>query len=190
MKKILAIMTTLVMMICLAVPVMAEEEETPSVSSDDLVIEISESDETPSEADMEGYELIGKVLDATLVHSESGEEATEEEVAAYIKAQGGSIVVDFSEYVKETPDKVLHKVGSWKSESFSGTKVTVSSLSPFAFLKKTVGRSGRRDGCRSWLLRSKSPQECCISNTQYTHGYPAFVGYPFTNLKESKGIPL
>lgn len=145
MKKILAIMTTLVMMICLAVPVMAEEEETPSVSSNDLVIEISESSETPSEADMEGYELIGKVLDAKLVHSESGEEATEEEVAAYIKAQGGSIVVDFSEYVKETPDKVLHKVGSWKSESFSGTKVTVSSLSPFAFLKKTGNNPGAGD---------------------------------------------
>ncbi len=143
MKKILAIMTMLVMMICMAVPVMAEEEETPSVTSDDLVIVISESDETPSEADMEGYELIGKVLDATLVHSETEEEATEEEVAAYIKAQGGSIVVDFSEYVKETPDKVLHKIdGSWKSESFSGAKVTVSSLSPFAFLKKTGNNPG------------------------------------------------
>lgn len=142
MKKILAIMTTLVMMICLAVPVMAEEEETPSVTSDDLVIEISESDETPSEADTEGYEVSG-VYDAILVHSESGEEATEEEVAAYIKAQGGSIVVDFSEYVKDTPDKVLHKVdGSWKSESFSGAKVTVSSLSPFAFLKKTGDNPG------------------------------------------------
>lgn len=142
MKKIIAIMTMLVMMICMTVPVMAEEGATPSVTSDDLVIEISESDETPSAADTEGYEILS-VWEAVLVHEATGEEATAEEVAAYFEANGGTIVVDFSEYVKETPDKVLHKIdGSWKSESFSGAKVTVSSLSPFAFLKKVGGNPG------------------------------------------------
>ena len=134
MKKVLAIVAVLAMVFVMAVPALAADS---SPVADDLVIKITSSNEKPSDADIgSGNKLLG-VYDAKLVHSKSGEDATADEVAAYITAQGGSIVVDFSSVVKTTPVKVLHKVdGSWKSESFSGVKVTVSSLSPFAFVVK------------------------------------------------------
>ena len=142
MKKVLAIVAVLAMVFALAVPVFAAEG-TPSVTGDDLVIKITSSSEKPSDADIgSGNKLLG-VYDAKLVHSKTGADATADEVAAYIAAQGGSIVVDFSSVVSATPVKVLHKIGgSWQSESFSGVKVTVSSLSPFAFIVKADASNG------------------------------------------------
>ena len=145
MKRILSIVAVLALVFALSVPAFAEEAE-PSVTAD-LKIVISSSSEKPSDADIgSGNKLLG-VYDAKLVHSETGADATADEVAAYIAAQGGSIVVDFSSYVSATPVKVLHKIGgSWKSESFSGAKVTVSSLSPFAFIVKADASNGGAPG--------------------------------------------
>ena len=155
MKKILAIVAVLAMVFVMAVPAFAAEK-TPSVTADDLEIKISSSSEKPSDADIgSGNKLLG-VWDAKLVHTSTGEDATAEEVSAYIAAQGGSIVIDFSSVVgSATPVKVLHKIGgSWQSESFSGAKVTVSSLSPFAFIVK-ADASGNNGGASAG---KKSPQ--------------------------------
>lgn len=142
MKKILAIVAVLAMVFVLAVPALAADSA-PSVSAEYKIV-IESSSEKPSDADIgSGNKLLG-VYDAKLVRVADGKDATAEEVAAYIAAQGGSIVVDFSKEVGNVSlVKVLHKVGgSWQSESFSGAKVTVSSLSPFAFIVKADANNG------------------------------------------------
>ena len=142
MKKFVSLLAVLTLMLAMATTAFAAEK-TPSATADDLVIKIATSNEAPSADEIgEGNKLLG-VYDATLVHKATGKAATADEVAAYIKAQGGSITIDFSEYVgNATPVKVLHKTGgAWKSESFSGAKVTTSSLSPFAFIEKADAAS-------------------------------------------------
>ena len=134
-KKFITLLAALTLVLAMATTAFAA---TASPTADDLKIVITTSSEAPSAEEIgEGNKLLG-AYDATLVHESTGEAATADEAAAYIEAQGGSIVVDFSEYVGDaTPVKVLHKVGgAWQSESFSGAKVTVSSLSPFAFIVK------------------------------------------------------
>ena len=155
MKKILAIVAVLAMVFVMAVPAFAAEKD-PSVTAKFKIV-ISSSSEKPSDADIgSGNKLLG-VWDAKLVHVDTGAEATAEEVAAWFAEQGGSYTIDFSSYVGSvTPVKVLHKIdGSWKSESFSGAKVTVSSLSPFAFIVK-ADASGSNGGGSS--AGKKSPQ--------------------------------
>ena len=142
MKKILAIVAVLAMVFALAVPAFAAETDPSILKKFQIVIE--SSSEKPSDADIgSGNKLLG-VYDAKLVRVEDNKEATAEEVAAYIAANGGSIDINFSKYVSQTPVKVLHKIGgSWKSESFSGTLVTgVTSLSPFAFIVKADSQGG------------------------------------------------
>lgn len=158
MKKILSIVAVLALVFALAVPVLADEAVS-SVTGDDLILVIGSSNEKPSDADIgDGNKLLG-VWDATLQH-EDGTPATADEIAAYIAAQGGSIVIDFSEKVGAAPVKVLHKVGgAWVSESFSGAKVTVSSLSPFAFVVKAdASGNGGNNGGNSADAGKKSPQ--------------------------------
>ena len=153
MKKFISLLAVLTLTLAMSITAFAAEA-TPSPTADDLVIKIVTSNEAPSAEEIgEGNKLLG-AYDATLVHESTGAAATAEEVAAYIAAQGGSIVVDFSEYVGNvTPVKVLHKTGgAWKSESFTGAKVTTSSLSPFAFIVKADAASSTAAGT------AKSPQ--------------------------------
>ena len=159
MKRFLSIVAVLALVFSLAVPALAAEK---SPVGDDLIPSIAtSSSERPSDAEIgEGYTLLG-VWDVVLVHPD-GTEATAEEVADFF-AKYGSIDIDFSKYVSQNPDKVLHKIGgSWKSESFSGRVVTgVTSLSPFAFLVKddADGPSDKSDGKSEGKSEGKtSPQ--------------------------------
>ena len=151
-KKFISLLAVLTLALAMATTAFAAPAA-PSVTADDLVIKIATSNEAPSAEEIgDGNKLLG-TYDATLVHKNSGEAATADEVAAYIQAQGGSITIDFSQYVgNATPVKVLHKTGgAWKSESFSGAKVTASSLSPFAIIVKA-------DAASSTAGTAKSPQ--------------------------------
>lgn len=150
MKKFISFLAVLTMMLAMCTTAFAAAK---SPTADELVIAYSTSSEAPSDAEIgEGNKLLG-VYDASLVHT-NGQPATAEEVAAYFTAKGGSITLDFSEYVGSdvSPVKVLHLTGgAWKSESFSGAKVTVSSLSPFAFVVKA-------DAASTKAAAAKSPQ--------------------------------
>ena len=149
MKKFISFLAVLTMMLAMCTTAFAAAK---SPTADELVIAYSTSSEAPSDAEIgEGNKLLG-VYDASLVHT-NGQPATAEEVAAYF-AEKGSITLDFSEYVGSdvSPVKVLHLTGgAWKSESFSGAKVTVSSLSPFAFVVKA-------DAASTKAAAAKSPQ--------------------------------
>ena len=116
MKKFISLLAVLTLTLAMSITAFAAEA-TPSPTADDLVIKIVTSNEAPSAEEIgEGNKLLG-AYDATLVHESTGAAATAEEVAAYIAAQGGSIVVDFSEYVGNvTPVKVLHKTGGVHGE--------------------------------------------------------------------------
>lgn len=184
MKKILSIVAVLALVFALAVPVLADEAA-PSVTGDDLVLVIGASNDKPSDADIgDGNKLLG-VWDATLQHAD-GTPATADEIAAYIAAQGGSIVIDFSEKVGNvTPVKVLHKVGgAWVSESFSGTKVTVSSLSPFAFIVKADSSANSGNGAAAG---KKSPQtgDNTILWAISAAAMVACAGYCFVSARKS-----
>ncbi len=137
-KKLLSIVAVFTLVLAMATTAFADEA-VPSVTADDLSVKITESSELPSESEIgAGNKVLnGKSYDATLVHKD-GTAATADEAAAYIAKNGGSITVDFSGVVGSvSPVKVLHKTGgAWQSESFSGAKVTVKSLSPFAFIVK------------------------------------------------------
>lgn len=149
-KKFITLLAALTLVFAMATTAFAA---TASPTADDLKIVITTSNEAPSADEIgEGNKLLG-TYDASLVHESTGAAATEDEVAAYIAAQGGSIEIDFSEYTGDvTPVKVLHKTGgAWKSESFSGAKVTTSSLSPFAFIVKA-------DAADTSANAAKSPQ--------------------------------
>lgn len=194
MKRILAIAAALVMIFVLTVPALAADAA-PSVTADDLVIKITSSSEKPSDADIgSGNKLLG-VYDASLVHSSTGAAATAEEVAAYIAAKGGSIVVDFSSVVgSANPVKVLHKMGaSWQSESFSGSKVTVSSLSPFAFIVKADANNGgnnnggNNNGGNSNAGGNKASPQTGYNTVMWTIAAAAMVvgaGYCFVSARK------
>lgn len=155
MKKFLAIAAVLALMLVMAVPALAADAA-PSVTADDLVLSLSVSGEAPSAADIgSGNKLLG-VYDAVLVHSATGAAATPEEAAAYIAAQGGALVIDFSSLAGDIePVKVLHGIGGgWEPVAFSGARVTTGSLSPFAF----IGKDAAADSGSHAAEKKASPQ--------------------------------
>lgn len=149
MKKILSIVAVLALVFALAVPALAAPSATAApVLANGGTVELSggtatlnvaaaASSDTPDTAAVGSGNSVLAVYEVSLKYSD-GSDASADYFAAY-----SELKIDFGSNLTSAVIKVLHKTGgSWVSESFSGSIVTVTSLSPFALIVKADSSSG------------------------------------------------
>ena len=153
MKRFLSIVAVLVLLFALTVPALAAESSPKRILLEEggsvtftakgsstprtATLHIVDSSAMPDDASVGSGNKVLAVYDATLTYDDDGSDASADFFQVY-----EALEIDFGARLTTAVTKVLHGPAPWTSEPFTGSVVTVSSLSPFALIVKADSSGG------------------------------------------------